>query len=103
MVKIRKKTTNELLSEGYNLAESGKIKEGLELFYKVIEEDPNFSMAWNNIGWYTAQLNGDFNFCLEKCKKAIELDPNNYDAMHSVGWAYKGLKDYKNAIKYLDK
>jgi len=40
---------------------------------------------------------------LEYYQKAYELDPSNSDVYAGLGYAYLGLKDYRNAVIYLEK
>jgi tetratricopeptide (TPR) repeat protein len=76
--------------ENYDLAEKN--------YRQALEIDPNYSMAWNNLGWILFDQKQKYNEA-EKCySKAIKLDKKNYFAMNNLGiFYYRQKKDYKKA------
>ncbi|MDC0599574.1 tetratricopeptide repeat protein, partial [Candidatus Pseudothioglobus singularis] len=67
-------------------------------YYKVIEIDPNFAHAHNNLGNLYKDL-GQADKALESYRKAIEIKPNFAHAHNNLGNAFKDLENYKDAIK----
>lgn len=67
---------NEMNSAGYQLLQTGKVKEAIEVFKLNVEAFPKSGNAYDSLG--EAYLkNGDKKLALVNYKKSIELDPNN--------------------------
>src|SRR5690606_1584007 len=60
------------------------LNESLVYYYKTIEIDCNYSLAWNNVGYVLEEL-GNHDEALKAYDKAIQLDPN-----YSSAWNNKG-------------
>ncbi|TDE50124.1 serine hydrolase [Flavobacterium sp. GT3P67] len=67
---------NEMNSAGYQLLQTGKEKEAIEVFKLNIEAFPQSGNAYDSLG--EAYLkNGDKKLAILNYKKSVELDPNN--------------------------
>lgn len=69
------KSAKELNHKGEVLANSGQKKEAIEIFLKAIEMEPNFAMAYNNIGVILFEA-CDYNKSLDFFEKAINIEKN---------------------------
>jgi tetratricopeptide (TPR) repeat protein len=92
----------------------------LMCYEECIKIDPNYSTAYNNIGWLYDTLKNDKEKAISYYKKAIEFDPNNTYARGNLAnhnivkketaedWNYEGIvyfkkKNYKEALKHFKK
>jgi len=82
----------------------GSAKSELNDFYgaivdykKAIEINPNFSMAYNNLGWIYFKKKDLVN-ALKYVNKAIEIDSENSVAFDSKAEIEFNLNDYKSAV-----
>lgn len=67
---------NEMNSAGYQLLQTGKIKESIEVFKLNVKAFPQSGNAYDSLG--EAYLkNGDKKLAIINYKKSVELDPNN--------------------------
>ncbi|AKB12527.1 hypothetical protein MTHERMMSTA1_24390 [Methanosarcina thermophila MST-A1] len=78
------------------------LNESLVYYYKTIEIDCNYSLAWNNIGYVLEEL-GNHDEALKAYDKAIQLDPNNSIAWDNKGCTLDSLSRYDEAINAFDK
>lgn len=76
--------------ENYDLAEKN--------YRQALEIDPNYSMAWNNLGWILFDQRQQYREA-ERCYlKAISLDKKNFFAWNNIGILYyRQKKDYRKA------
>ena len=63
-------------SAGYQLLQTGKIKEMIEVFKLNVEAFPQSGNAYDSLG-ETYLKNGDKKLAIINYKKSVELDPNN--------------------------
>ena len=82
-----------LISLGQN-----KIKEATEWYEKSIEVDPNFSMAYNNLGLIYADHKKDYNKAEDLYKKSISLNAKHPEPHNNLGSVYNHLGKYEDAI-----
>jgi CubicO group peptidase (beta-lactamase class C family) len=67
---------NEMNSAGYQLLQTGKVKEAIAIFKLNVEAFPKSGNAYDSLG--EAYLkNGDKKLAILNYKKSVELDPNN--------------------------
>lgn len=72
------------------------------LFDQVIKKHPDFSLAYNNRGfWYYNR--GNFEEAKKDFSKAVALDSNNIVGCYNLSLIYANESDYYNAIKTLNK
>ena len=100
---------NLTIEEAFNLAvknhQEGKTDVAQELYNKVLEINPNYTTAHNNLGVIYKDL-GKIQKAKECYEKAIKLKPNYADAHNNLGLIYKDLgkiqkakECYKKAIE----
>ena len=85
------------IRRGNRLNDEGKYAEAIADYTKAIELDPNYAIAYNNLGNPYHNLN-KYEKAIEYYTKAIELDPKYAIAYSNRGNSYYGLKDYEKAI-----
>jgi CubicO group peptidase (beta-lactamase class C family) len=74
---------DEMNSAGYQLLQSGKIKEAIEIFKLNVESFPNSGNVYDSLG--EAYLkDGNKKLAIENYKKSIELDPTNLNGKKIV-------------------
>jgi tetratricopeptide (TPR) repeat protein len=71
-------------------------------FDGAIDIDPQFALAYNNLGAVFIDL-GDYDQAIVDCTKAIELEPGYAVAYHNRGRAYHKIGDHEQAIADLGK
>jgi hypothetical protein len=81
---LRRESVEELNKQGEGLFERGKIREAFNTFAEVIEIDPEFSQAYNNMGVIHCEA-GDVNKAWEYFKRALDIKPDDRDAVLNCG------------------
>ena len=76
-----------LNAEGKELLKRKMIEAAEATFKKALEINPQFSKAYNNLG-YTLYLEGKIDESVEHYQKAIEYDPNLHVAKINLGNSY---------------
>jgi len=74
-----------------------------QLFHKVLEIDPNHSVALNDLGYMLADKTTRYSDALKYIRKAVELEPMNGAYLDSLGWVYLKLGQYESAEDNLRK
>ena len=87
----------------YNLLgniESGqkKIEKAKESYEKSIKVDPNFSMAYSNLGLFYFQHKNDYKKAENLYKKSISLNTKEPEPHNNLGALYYALEKYEDAI-----
>lgn len=84
--------------------ETGKHKEALEEFKKVLLIDPNYVRAYNGMG-VSYDLLGDFSNAIELYKQALKINPGMDYVHNNLGYSYllqgnfdEAITAFKNAI-----
>jgi tetratricopeptide (TPR) repeat protein len=79
---IRRAPTNKEALNARALSEFnlGLDTEGMQDLKKAIEIDPNYTMAWNNLGCFYLGL-GQLEAAIECFDKTLTIDAKNYDAL----------------------
>ena len=92
---------NLTIEEIFNIAATkhsqNEIKEAQELYNKILEVNPNYSLAINNLGVIFEQIE-DHQKAIDCYKKAIEINSSFPDAHNNLGVIFKKLGDNKKAI-----
>jgi tetratricopeptide (TPR) repeat protein len=70
-------------------------------FLKAIEEKPNFSLAFVNLGRMRLSAK-NYDAAIEVLTRAVEVDPKSADANHYLGEAYLQMKKGSKAVGYLN-
>ena len=83
---------NLTLNEAFELAvknhQKNNIKDAQNYYQKVLELDPNYVDAHNNLGVIFKGL-GENQRAKECFEKAIKINPNFADALNNLGWRKK--------------
>ena len=97
------------VDETFNLAvknhQENKLEVAQDLYNQVLEIDPNYAKAYNNLG-STFENTSDYKKALSYYEKAIEIDPNYIRAHENLGGVLqilgqnqKAKERYEKAIK----
>ena len=68
-----------------------------QLLETLVGKDPDYTNAWNYLGWLYNKL-GKYENATEALKKAIALNPRDFFAYNNLGQAYAYEKKYDDAI-----
>ena len=85
--------------KGWQLQQEGNIEEALSYYQKATLLDPNYVMAYNDIGVIYEAM-GYPEQAKQMYLKAIKIDLNYPDSYSNLALLYEEEKDYKNAILY---
>ncbi|MDQ6701542.1 MAG: tetratricopeptide repeat protein [Acidobacteriota bacterium] len=82
-----------------SLEQTGKHKEALQMYQKVIQNDPNDAEALNNLAFLMAETGGNLDEALTLANRAKQRLPDLWEISDTIGWIYlkKNLSD--NAIE----
>ncbi len=79
----------------------GKVQETVADLKKTIELDPNFSGAYNFLGYLYAEQNMELPESIRLIQKAIEIEPDNPSYQDSLGWVLYRLSRYEESLHHL--
>nr|MDO8113665.1 tetratricopeptide repeat protein [Candidatus Sigynarchaeota archaeon] len=82
--------------------DDGDLEESIKCFEKAVAIKPDFSYAWNNLGFAHSKL-GHYQKAIECHQKAVDLDPENESALVNLGCAYYELDDYTKSVEIFEK
>jgi tetratricopeptide (TPR) repeat protein len=68
-----------------------------QLLEALVDKDPDYTNAWNCLGWLYNKL-GKYENAAQALKKAIVLNPRDFFAYNNLGQAYAYEKKYDEAI-----
>lgn len=68
---------------------------------RAIAEKPDFSAAYNALGYSFADRNIRLNEAIQLIEKALSFSPNDHYMLDSLGWAHYRKGNLNKAIKYL--
>jgi len=80
----------------------GDYEQAIKYYKKALEFEPDFSYAWNNMGFCYGKL-GNHTKSVEGHSKAVELDPENISAWVNLGAAEFFLGNHLKAIEAYEK
>ena len=80
----------------------GNFSESEKIFNELLDNDPYSATYWNALAGIQ-YINEDYAAALTSCDFAIAIDPNDVDALHTKGNILFSLKNYEEAIEYLQK
>jgi tetratricopeptide (TPR) repeat protein len=95
-------SAEEYYTRGNNALENCFNELAIEYYQKAIDLNPNYAVAYCNMGAAYSDLN-NYREAIRCCQKAIDLEPNYADAYCNMGSAYIPLQDYRKAIQYFQK
>ena len=100
------KNKNLTVKEAFDLAiqnhQNNNLQDAQNYYYKVLEIDPNYVNAHNNLGIIFKEL-GEYQKAKSCFEKAIEIDPNYIDAYNNLGFIFKDLGDFQKAKSCYEK
>jgi tetratricopeptide (TPR) repeat protein len=93
-VREKRAESRRRLERGHQLAAAGRYDEARREYQSALDEDPESSMAWANLGLADA-VSGRDREALDAYKAALHLDPGNWLAHYNLGlfWARRGERD----------
>ena len=87
--------------QGLEFMRHGHLQESIEMFTKVIENNPVFAEAWNKRATVYYLL-GDFDSSVLDIKETLKLEPRHFGAMDGLGLIFIHLQEYEKAIDVYD-
>jgi serine/threonine protein kinase/Tfp pilus assembly protein PilF len=72
------------------------------ILQEVLRKYPKEKIVYTMLGRYYLSQRNDQKY-LEMCKKALALDPEYGEAHNGIAYAYVHLKNYKQAVRHLEK
>lgn len=99
---LKEKQAKEHFQKGLEFSHSKKIDSAIQEYQKALELDPNFSMAYVNLGM-SYILKKEFDKAIDELKKAIRKNPKLKIAHFNLWWAYRQQKKYDLGIEELNK
>lgn len=73
------------------------------LYEQAFKYHPDNILLLNNYAYHLSEIGEKLNEAKEMSKKTIEKEPDNASYLDTYGWILYKLKDYKNAVIYIDK
>jgi len=83
---------------GLALADALKFDEAIEAYKKAVSLNPQYGLAWNNLGSAYENIE-DLDAAFEAYKKATEINPLHAEAQHNLGALYNQRGEEKAAIE----
>jgi tetratricopeptide (TPR) repeat protein len=80
---------------------AGEIPKAAALLQKCIELDPQFSNAYNYLGYMWADKGTNLTQALELIQKAVTMEPDNGAYLDSLGWVLHRLNRSEEALPHL--
>lgn len=74
-----------------------------KLYEKALTLYPDNILLLNNYAYHLAERGIKLKEALEMSKKTIDKEPQNSSYLDTYGWIFYKLKDYKNALFFIDK
>lgn len=81
----------------------GRFDEALICQKKAIEINPNYAVAYNNLGLLMHEAFKKPESAIKAYEKAIEIDPNFDNAYYNLGNVFMRRKEFKDAISHFQK
>lgn len=95
--------TELLFSAGVYQEKNGDIEACIATMKEVIKQNPQYSSAYNYLGYLYADRNTDLHEAEKLLKKALVLKPGDGYYLDSLGWIYYKMAKYDTALIYLIK
>ena len=95
-------SAGQLLKQANRLKRSGRLDEAIALYYQVIEINPYFAWAYNNLGTALVQQ-GNLDEAVSCYSESIKINPNSAWLFYSLGDALAQQGDLETAVEYLQK
>jgi tetratricopeptide (TPR) repeat protein len=102
-VKITPSDLNALSNLGLIYDNLKMYPETDRLYEEAFKYYPDNILLLNNYAYNLAERGENLQKALEMSKKTIDKEPDNSSYLDTYGWILYKLKDYKNAVKYIEK
>lgn len=90
-----------LLSRGIDKVRQKKYEEALEVFERLLADNPDIPEVWNNRGVALFGL-GRIDLSLESYERCLVIDPENLDALRNKGFLLRNQKRLEEALSVYD-
>jgi tetratricopeptide (TPR) repeat protein len=90
-----------LLSRGIDKVRQKKYEEALEIFERLLANNPDMPEAWNNRGVALFGL-GRIDQSLESYERCLSIDSENMDALRNKGFLLRNQKRLEEALSVYD-
>ena len=95
-------TATDLNESGIQALKNNNLQLAVELFQRVVQQEPKHKSAWNSLGRAYLGLNQN-DQAIAAFKKQIEINPYDEYAYNNLGLAYQAELKYDDAIKQFQK
>ncbi len=95
-------STADLNDSGMQALKNNNFQLAVELFQRVVKQEPGHKSAWNNLGRAYMGLNQN-DQAIAALKKQIEINPYDQYAYNNLGVAYEAELKYDDAIQQFQK
>ena len=95
-------STADLNESGIQALKNNNLQLAVDLFQRVVRQEPKHKSAWNNLGRAYLGLNQN-DQAITAFKKQIEINPYDEYAYSNLGVAYQAELRYDDAIKQFQK
>ena len=92
----------DLNESGIQALKNNNLQLAVELFQRVVQQEPKHKSAWNSLGRAYLGLNQN-DQAIAAFKKQIEINPYDEYAYNNLGLAYQAELKYDDAIKQFQK
>jgi tetratricopeptide (TPR) repeat protein len=90
---------DRLFEQGIDEMSSGRVKESIATFSRIVELKPEFAEGWNKRATIYF-LAGDLQSSLRDCAEVLKRNPQHFGALAGYGQIYLQLGDYDKARDY---
>ncbi len=80
-----------------------KVDQAEEWLEQVLDEFPEDPGALNDLGYLWTERNRNLRWAQSMIRKAVQADPENAAYLDSLGWVHYRLKEYDDAVHWLEK
>ena len=95
-LRINPKSIEALYGKALFCQENGMYDKATDNYNRIIAIDPNYKVAYYNLGYLNMVYLKKYNVAVEFFEKAINLDPKYYEAIYNRGFSYELMG---NAVK----
>jgi SAM-dependent methyltransferase len=95
-------SAGQLLKQANQLKRAGKLDEAIALYHQVIEINPNFAWAYNNLGDALVKQ-GKLDEAVAFYYQSFKINPNSSWLLYRLGQTLAKQGDLEPAVEYLQK
>ncbi len=88
---------------GVLLQQQRRDAQARQAYLDVINIDPDFAPAYNNLAWMQAEAGQQLDQASQWATKAVKLEPNNPAFRDTQGWVYRAQRRFEEAETVLEK